>query len=50
MNESKQLAQFLADLSYEDLSNEVIGGTNNLILDQLGVELAASTKPWSEVV
>ncbi len=50
MNESKKLARFLAGLTYEDLSNEVIDKTKDAILDQLGVELAASTKPWSMAV
>ncbi len=50
MNESKKLAEFLADLSYKDLGGEVIEKAKDLILDQLGVELVASTKPWNVIV
>ena len=50
MNESRKLASFLTSLAYTDLSNEVIEKTKDLVLDQLGIELAASTKPWSVVV
>jgi len=50
MNETRQLAQFVTQLSYQDLPREVIDKTKDLILDQFGVQLAASTKPWSRAV
>ncbi|MBI2859843.1 MAG: MmgE/PrpD family protein [Chloroflexi bacterium] len=50
MDESRQLAAFFAGLDYGSLSAEVVERTKDLILDQLGVELAASTKPWSVAV
>ncbi|MFH1088070.1 MAG: MmgE/PrpD family protein, partial [Chloroflexota bacterium] len=50
MNESRELAKFVADLKYEDLPKKVIEKTKDLVLDQLGVELASSTKPWSKAV
>lgn len=50
MNESRELARFVAKLHYSDLPKEVVQKTKDLILDQLGVELAASTKPWSKAV
>ena len=50
MNESKELAKFVAGLKYEDLPVEAIHKTKDLILDQLGVEIASSTKSWSKGV
>ncbi|MBI2859488.1 MAG: MmgE/PrpD family protein [Chloroflexi bacterium] len=50
MNESRKLAELLVGLKYSDLGNAVIEKAKDLILDQLGVELAASTKPWSVAV
>ena len=50
MEESKKLSRFLAGLKYSDLREEVVEKTKDLVLDQLGVELAASTKPWSVAV
>lgn len=50
MNESRELAKFVAKLNYSDLPKKVVQKTKDLILDQLGVELAASTKPWSKAV
>jgi len=50
MDETRRLASFLAELSYTDLSAEVVERTKDLILDQLGVELAVSTTPQSMVL
>ncbi|MFC2065942.1 MmgE/PrpD family protein [Chloroflexota bacterium] len=50
MNESRGLAGFVAGLKYDDLPEEVVQKTKDLILDQLGVELTCSTKPWSKAV
>lgn len=50
MNESRELANFVARLNYSDLPKKVVQKTKDLILDQLGVELAASTRPWSKAV
>ena len=50
MNETRKLAAFACELKYEDLPGEVIAKAKELILDQLGVQLAASTKPWSKAV
>ena len=47
MNESKRLASFLSELKYGDLAREIVEKAKNLILDQLGVELATSTTPQS---
>ena len=50
MDESKKLAGFLSEVSYNDINREVIERTKDLILDQLGVEIATSAKPWSLAV
>lgn len=50
MDESRELAKFVAKLKYSDLPKNVVQKTKDLILDQLGVQLAASTKPWSKAV
>jgi 2-methylcitrate dehydratase PrpD len=48
MNETKQLAKFIAEVSYSDLSKEVIEKTKGLILDQFGCQIAFATLPWSK--
>lgn len=48
MNETRELAKFVADLKYEQLPKEVIERAKDLILDQFGVELASSTQRWSK--
>ncbi|MBI4330148.1 MAG: MmgE/PrpD family protein [Chloroflexi bacterium] len=50
MNETKQLARHVAQVQYEDLPAEVVAKAKQLILDQLGCELACSTEPWSKIV
>jgi len=50
MNETKALARFIADISYKDLTPQVIEKTKGLILDQLGCELAFATLPWNKAV
>ena len=50
MNETKILAQFISELKYSDLSDEVIVKAKSLILDQLGCQLAFSQLPWSKAV
>ncbi len=50
MEETTRLADFIHNLRYEDLPDEVIEKAKDLILDQFGVQLAASTKPWSKAV
>jgi 2-methylcitrate dehydratase PrpD len=50
MNETRELAEFIADVQYSDLPREVVEKTKSLILDSIGVQLAASTKPWSKIV
>ena len=50
MDESRALAKFGAELAYEDLPEPVVVKIKDLILDQLGVMLGASTLPWSKVI
>jgi 2-methylcitrate dehydratase PrpD len=50
MNETKELAQFIADIKYRDLTPQVIEKTKDLILDQLGCQLAFATLPWNKAV
>ena len=47
-NTTIKLADFIYNLKYEDLPAEVIEKAKDLILDQFGVQLACSTKPWSK--
>jgi len=50
MNETKELAQFIADIKYGDFVPQVIEKTKGLILDQLGCELAFANLPWNKAV
>lgn len=50
MDETKKLAKYACELSYENLPIEVINKAKDLILDQWGVELACSTRSWSRLV
>ncbi|MFH1125092.1 MAG: MmgE/PrpD family protein, partial [Pseudomonadota bacterium] len=50
MDETRQLAQHVTKVRFEDLPQEVLEKAKQLILDQLGCELACSTKPWSKIV
>jgi 2-methylcitrate dehydratase PrpD len=48
MEESRTLARFVGKLAYEDLPQTVVEKTKELILDQLGCQLAGSTLPWTQ--
>ncbi|MBN2062042.1 MAG: MmgE/PrpD family protein [Deltaproteobacteria bacterium] len=50
MNETRALAEFVAGIQYRDLTEEVIDKAKNLILDQLGCQLAFATLPWSKII
>ena len=50
MNETKELAQFIAEVEYENLTLQVIEKAKSLILDQLGCQLAFATLPWNNFV
>ncbi len=48
MDETKKLAKFVSELTFRDLPKNVIDKAKELILDQLGCQLAGSTLPWSK--
>ena len=50
MNETRKLAQFITDIGYHDLSDEVISKAKGLVLEQFGCQLAFATLPWSQAV
>jgi 2-methylcitrate dehydratase PrpD len=50
MDETRRLAQCITDISYNDLSSEVVDKAKLLILDQLGCQLAFATLPWNEAI
>lgn len=50
MNETKELAQFIAGLRYEDLPSKVVEKAKGLLIDLFGCQLAFSTLPWNKAV
>jgi 2-methylcitrate dehydratase PrpD len=50
MGVTQELAEFVCRLKFTDLPKEVIDKAKELFLDQLGVQLACSTLPWSKIV
>jgi 2-methylcitrate dehydratase PrpD len=50
MNETKELAKFLTEVRYDDLSHEVIEKAKGLIIDLFGCQLAFATLPWNKGV
>jgi len=50
MNETRKLAAFVNRLSHEDIPANVVEKAKELILDQLGCQLAGSTMPWSKEI
>jgi len=48
VEETRKLARFVNELTCEDLPEKVIDKTKELILDQLGCQLAGATLPWSK--
>lgn len=47
---SYEIARFATRLKYEDLAQPVVRKAKELILDQLGIQVAASTLPWCQAV
>ena len=47
---SRELARYVRQLKYEDLSRSVVEKAKEIILDQVGVQIACSTLPWNKVV
>ncbi|MFC2065843.1 MmgE/PrpD family protein [Chloroflexota bacterium] len=48
MNETRELARLATELKYEDMPPDVIKKAEELILDQFGVQVSASTRPWCQ--
>lgn len=48
MNETTVLAEHAANLTYEDLPQEVVEKAKLLILDNLGCQIAFATLPWGK--
>jgi 2-methylcitrate dehydratase PrpD len=50
VSNTSYLASFATELHFADLPDEVVHKAKELTLDALGVQLAASTMPWSKLV
>jgi len=46
MKETRRLARFARELTFEDLPGKVVHKTKQLFLDQLGCQIAGSALPW----
>ena len=49
MDETKRLARFASKLTFGDIPENALSKVKELILDQLGCQLAGSTLPWTKV-
>ena len=50
MDETRQLAEFIINIRFEDLKKDVVEKAKSLVLDQLGCQLAFANLPWSKAV
>jgi 2-methylcitrate dehydratase PrpD len=50
MNESRELARFVAELKYSHLTVDVVAKVKDLILDHVGIMMGCSTLPWSKMI
>ena len=50
MNETLKIAQFVADIKFEDLPTDVIERCKIYILDNLTCGFVGSLQPWSKMV
>ena len=50
MNETVRLAEFAAELQYEDLPPAVVQALKVYILDNLAAGLVGSGTPWAQIV
>src|SRR5262249_20814771 len=48
MSQLREMARFVRELSFSDLPDEVVEKAKQVSLNSLGVQLAASTLPWSK--
>ncbi|MFC1929426.1 MmgE/PrpD family protein [Chloroflexota bacterium] len=47
---SQELARFVLTTKFQDLHDDVVNKTIDLILDHLGVSIFGSTTPWAQIV
>src|SRR5262245_65195678 len=45
---TRELAQYIVNLKYQDLPQATIQAAKNAVLDQLGIMLMGSTLPWTQ--
>ena len=50
MNETRRLAEFVAETGYEDLPGEVVEAARVYILDNLASGFVGSLTPWADMV
>jgi 2-methylcitrate dehydratase PrpD len=50
MNKTRELAQFVTEITYNDMKKEVIEKAKGLVLDQFGLQLAFANLPWCKAV
>jgi 2-methylcitrate dehydratase PrpD len=50
MDVARRLADFAVSLRHEDVPTEVVGKAKDLVLNTIGVQLAAAALPWSRIV
>ena len=46
MSVTREVAEFVAGLKYSDLTPHLIRSTKDHILDQFGIQIGVSRKPW----
>jgi len=49
-NETRGLSQFAYQLSYDDLSSDVVQKVKDLTIDQIGIQVACASLPWSKAL
>src|SRR5688572_4538751 len=47
---TRELARFASELTLDDVPSAVIAKMKNLIIDQLGAEIAAIDVPWTRAI
>ena len=48
MDETKELARFVSEVTFDAIPDSAVAKVKELILDQLGCQLAGSTLPWTK--
>src|SRR6202034_907770 len=50
VQETRQLAEFVSSMSFEDLPDPIVSRALDLIIDQIGVQIGCCTLPWARAV